>query len=94
VHLRGRLVDARAGRIVELQVRRDGEWCACLGTTRTRKKGGFRAEWEFEYSECVRHYAFRAHVGAQPGYSFAAGSSKTARVKVRGPVPPEGCETG
>ncbi len=86
VRFRGRLRGGTgvARRLVEMQVRRDGRWESLLGTTRTRKKGGFGDRYRFRFSEGVQHYAFRAHVPPQRGLPFAAGSSRPVRVQVKG----------
>ena len=74
----------RVGAIVAVQVRRDGEWGSLLGTVRAHKEGTFRDSYQFQFTEGVQTYAFRAHVPAQRGYPFAAGSSKVIRVRVKG----------
>jgi hypothetical protein len=85
VNLRGRLrggVRAR-GLLVELQAQVDGRW-RTFATSRTRRNGRFHYRYRFTRTVGVHTYRFRARVRAQRGSPFAAGASRTVRVRVVG----------
>jgi DUF971 family protein len=73
---------ANARKVVELQVRKGNGWMT-FRTTRLRK-GRFANTYRFTRTRGRVTYTFRARVRQEAGFPFLTGTSKQARVTVRG----------
>jgi 5-hydroxyisourate hydrolase-like protein (transthyretin family) len=73
----------KGGALVELQARRSKGW-QTFATTRTRKKGRYRALYRFTRTSGVQRYRLRARVPDQAGYAYAAGASRPITLTVSG----------
>ena len=85
VTLRGRLRarPRKRGALVLLQARRPGRW-QTFGTARTGTRGRFSFDYRFTNTRGAQVYELRARMPAHPGSAFATGTSRVARVRVRG----------
>jgi hypothetical protein len=72
-----------AGLLVELQARRGRGW-QTFATTRAGRGGAFTYHYRFTRTVGTQVYRLRARVPAQPGYPYAAGGSRSVRVRVSG----------
>jgi hypothetical protein len=73
-----------AGKLILLQARspRTGRW-QTLDTARTNQRGTFRGSYRFRRTFRATTYSFRVSLPVESGYPYAAGTSNTARVRVR-----------
>jgi hypothetical protein len=71
------------GLLVELQYPQRRRW-QTFATVQVGRKGRFRYRYRFTRTVGDRIYRLRARVPAQRGYPFAAGRSRTVRVRVVG----------
>jgi hypothetical protein len=74
-----------AGKLVELQVyygRKQG-W-KTFRTMRTDAQGRWAMRYRFLNTECHTTYRLRARIPTEAGYPFAAGRSRTRKVRVLG----------
>ena len=71
-----------AGKVVELQVRRDGKW-RTFADVRARQ-GTFSYRYRFSQVKTQRRLLFRALVPRFSGYPYTRGTSRAVRVTVRG----------
>ena len=72
-----------AGKLVELQVWLSRRW-ETFRTARTDPAGRWALPYRFARTRGVWWYRFRVKVPREAGYRFAAGASKSLRVRVRG----------
>jgi hypothetical protein len=72
-----------AGKLIELQVWLSRRW-QTFRTGRTDQAGRWAIRYRFKRTRGVQHFSFRVHLPAEAGYPFAAGASKSVRVRVRG----------
>lgn len=71
------------GKLVELQVRLSARW-QTFRTARTDQTGRWSIPYRFKRTRGVQRFRFRVNLPAEAGYPFLAGSSRSARVRVRG----------
>jgi 5-hydroxyisourate hydrolase-like protein (transthyretin family) len=86
VTFRGRVLTVpvpAAGKLIQLEVRLSGRW-QTFRTARTDAAGRWAVPYRFARTRGVQRYRFRVELPAEAGYPFAAGSSKSVRVRVRG----------
>ncbi|HET8951215.1 MAG TPA: carboxypeptidase-like regulatory domain-containing protein [Solirubrobacteraceae bacterium] len=82
---RGRLLGKpipRVGKLVDLQAFDGGRW-RTFATTRTNRKGRYRASYRFIRTSSPRTFRFRARARKEARYPYALGTSKVVRVRVR-----------
>jgi hypothetical protein len=85
VRFRGRLLGKpipRVGKLVDLQAFDGGRW-RTFATTRTNRKGRYRAAYRFIRTSSPRTFRFRARARKEARYPYALGTSKVVRVRVR-----------
>jgi hypothetical protein len=73
----------RGGKLVEIQAHFRGRW-RTISTVRSRGGGRWRFAYAFRGAGRAATYRLRARVPAEAGYPFAHGTSRAARVTVRG----------
>jgi hypothetical protein len=72
----------RVGKLVDLQAFDGGRW-RTFATTRTNRKGRYRASYRFIRTSAPRTFRFRARARKEARYPYALGTSKVVRVRVR-----------
>ena len=72
----------RVGKLVDLQAFDGGRW-RTFATTRTNRKGRYRASYRFIRTSSPRTFRFRARARKESRYPYALGTSKVVRVRVR-----------
>lgn len=72
----------RRGKLVEIQAHFRGRW-RTISAVRSRRGGRWRFAYRFGSAGRAARYRFRAHVPAEAGYPFAAGSSRPVAIVVR-----------
>ena len=73
------------GKVVLLQVRRNGRWLTFGDARATRASGGrFSFRYRFSKVQTVRRLRFRALVNAFAQYPYARGASRSVGVTIRG----------
>lgn len=72
-----------SGKLIELQVQLSGRW-QTFRTARTDVAGRWALPYRFARTHMTQWYRFRVKLPSEAGYPFAAGASKSLRVRVRG----------
>jgi hypothetical protein len=71
------------GKLIQLEVQLSGRW-QTFRTARTDEAGRWALPYKFARTRGVQWYRFRVELPREAGYPFAAGASKSLRVRVRG----------
>jgi hypothetical protein len=71
------------GKLVQLEVELAGRW-QTFRTVRTDQVGNWSVPYKFARTRGIQWYRFRVELPREAGYPFAAGISKSIRVRVRG----------
>jgi hypothetical protein len=71
------------GKLIQLEVRLPGRW-QTFRTTRTDQTGRWSVPYRFTRTRGVQHYRFRVELPPEAGYPFAAGTSRSAVMRVKG----------
>ena len=72
-----------SGKLIELQVLLSGRW-QTFRTARTDPAGRWALPYRFARTHRTQWYRFRVKLPREAGYPFAAGASKSLRVRVKG----------
>ncbi|MDP8909851.1 MAG: carboxypeptidase-like regulatory domain-containing protein, partial [Chloroflexota bacterium] len=72
-----------SGKLIELQVQLSGRW-QTFRTARSDVAGRWALPYRFARTHVTQWYRFRVKLPSEAGYPFAAGASKSLRVRVRG----------
>ena len=71
------------GKLIQLEVRLSGGW-QTFRTVRTDQAGRWSLPYRFARTRGIQRYRFRVELPPEAGYPFAAGTSKSIRIRVRG----------
>ena len=71
------------GKLIEVQVLLSGRW-QTFRTARTDANGRWALPYRFKRTGRTQWYRFRVKLPSEAGYPFAAGTSKSLRVRVKG----------
>lgn len=71
------------GKLIQLEVQLTGRW-QTFRTVRTDASGNWAVPYRFARTRGIEWYRFRVELPKESGYPFAAGVSRSIRVRVRG----------
>jgi hypothetical protein len=71
------------GKLIQLEVQLTGRW-QTFRTVRTDQAGNWSVPYKFARTRGIQWYRFRIELPREAGYPFAAGVSRSIRVRVRG----------